>query len=221
MDLQSRKDLLRNSPYFSHLDDAVINAVCRSTDVRSCPSGARIFTEGHDEGEAALHFVVEGVVKVYKLSTDGREQVLRLFYPGDTFADVAAFDGGPYPASADAFENATVLRISRRMLQSLMQQYPEIAVGASQIMAARLRHMTSLVEDLSLRRVMSRVARLLMENRAGAGLTQTQMATMVGTAREMVNRSLRSLEDQGAIQLTSGGIAVLDTGKLAEIVEAG
>jgi CRP/FNR family transcriptional regulator len=221
VNLQRRIELLRQSPYFADLDDTVVEAVCRSADVRSYPSGGRIITEGHDDGAAALHLVVDGVVKVYKLSVEGREQVLRLFHPGDTFADVAAFDGGPYPASADAFEPATVMRISRRVLLSMMHEHPEIAIGASRIMAGRLRHMTSLVEDLSLRRVMSRVARLLLANPDGTSLTQSQMASMVGTAREMVNRSLRAFEDQGLIQITSGAIVIIDSARLQEVVAAG
>lgn len=81
--------------------------------------------------------------------------------------------------------------------------------------------MTSLVEDLSLRRVMSRVARLLLENQDASNLSQSRMAAMVGTAREMVNRSLHSLEDGGVIELRGQRIVVANPEKLAQIVEAG
>ena len=81
--------------------------------------------------------------------------------------------------------------------------------------------MTALVEDLSLRRVMSRVARLLLENPNEIHLTQSQMASMVGTAREMVNRSLHTLEDRGIIQLRGQEITILDAAKLADVIDAG
>ena len=96
--------------------------------------------------------------------------MLRLFHRGDSFADVAAFDGGPYPANADALEPTVILRVPRRALLALMREHPEIAIGALQVVAGRLRHMTSLVEDLSLRRVMSRIARLLLSEESAPDL---------------------------------------------------
>src|SRR5262245_22327709 len=193
------RELLRSSPYFARLDDAALEPLVRATQARSYSAGQRIFGEGDDEGAAALHIVAQGVVRIFKLSAEGREQVLRLMRLGDSFADVAAFDGGPYPANADALEPATVLALPRKALLDALRAHPELAIGAIQILAARLRHMTGLVEDLSLRRVMSRVAKLLYTYEGDLHLTQTQMAAMIGTAREMVNRSLHTLSDAGAI----------------------
>jgi CRP/FNR family transcriptional regulator len=106
------------------------------------------------------------------------------------------------------------------VLLALMREHPETAIGALQVMAGRLRHMTSLVEDLSLRRVMSRIARLLL-NKQHAQLTQTQMAAMTGTAREMVNRSLHTLADRGLIELRGGAVIVLDAVELARVADEG
>ena len=220
MELQERRGLLRLCPYFQPLSDQLIDTLCRAVDAHTYPPGAGIFTEGQDEGSAALHIVGSGTVRVFKLSPDGREQVLRLFQHGDTFADVAAFDGGAYPANADAVEASEVLRVPRRVLLELMRAHPEIAIGALQVMAGRLRHMTSLVEDLSLRRVMSRIARLLVTNPYSEHLTQAQMATMVGTAREMINRSLHTLAERGVIELRAGAVIVLDAEELQRIADA-
>ncbi len=217
----SRVTLLKGTPYFASLDDMALEDVASVALVRHYGPGERIFSEGTDEGRAALHVMEAGLVRVFKVSPEGREQILRLMNPGDAFSDVPAFDGGPYPASADALEPSTVLAIPRRNLLALMEQYPAIAIGALTNVASRLRHMTSLVEDLSLRRVMSRVARLLLEHQVGPSLSQAQMAAMVGTAREMVNRSLHSLEDRGVIELHGQQIVVVNLEKLAEIVEAG
>lgn len=215
------RDLLRGTPYFARLDNAGLDEVITVAIARRYGQGQRLFTEGHAEGRCSLHIVDSGLVRVFKTSAEGREQVLRLMRPGEAFSDVPVFDGGSYPASADAVEPSAVLAVPRDALMPLMDRYPEIAVGALQNVAARLRHMTALVEDLSLRRVMSRVARLLLENPDEIHLTQSQMATMVGTAREMVNRSLHTLEDRGVIQLRGQEIIILDHAKLAEIIEAG
>ncbi|HUG13978.1 MAG TPA: Crp/Fnr family transcriptional regulator [Thermomicrobiales bacterium] len=221
MSAERRRELLQSCAYFARLEPQLLDRIGLMLVQRRFRAGERIFAEGDDEGAAALHIVDSGVVRIFKLSLEGREQVLRLMRPGDTFADVPAFDGGPYPANADALEPATVYILPRRALLALLREHPDIAVGSLQIMAARLRHMTGLVEDLSLRRVMARVARLILENQGNASLSQSQMAAMVGTAREMVNRSLHTLAERGAISLDGPAIVVLDAEALSEIVESG
>jgi CRP-like cAMP-binding protein len=212
-------DLLRQCPYFSSLDDRLLDTVLAVSLRRSYRSGEALFFEG--DGDAALHIVESGTVRIFKMSLEGREQVLRLMRAGDSFADVPAFDGGPYPANADAQERSTVLVIPRQPLIQLMRDHPDIALGALATMASRLRHMTGLVEDLSLRRVMGRVANLLLGEQGDVQLSQSQMATMVGTAREMVNRSLNTLVDQKVIELQGQHILILDRDRLREIVERG
>lgn len=216
-----RRDLLRKCVYFSVLPDYLLDALLSVSDKRTYEAGETIFLEGEGAGIAALHLVEEGTVRIFKVSLEGREQVLRLMRSGDSFADVPAFDGGPYPANAGALERSTVVVIPRVPLLDLMRRHPDIALGALNTMASRLRHMTGLVEDLSLRRVMSRVANLLLTNQGGANLSQTQMASMVGTAREMVNRSLNTLADRGIIELDGQAIGIIDQEALAEIVESG
>lgn len=216
-----RRELLRSCVYFARLEPEILDRIALELQPRRLHAGERIFSEGDDEGAAALHLVESGIVRVFKVSLEGREQVLRLMHPGETFADVPAFDGGPYPANADALEAAVVYVLPRKSLLALMREYPEIAMGALQVMATRLRHMTGLVEDLSLRRVMARVARLILETEDSIHLSQSQMAAMVGTAREMVNRSLHTLEDRGVISLEGPSIVVRDRDALAAIVESG
>lgn len=219
MALDSRRDLLRTCPYFSTLSDELLQQVLAVAVVRHLAPGEMLFFAGDEN--ASLHMVESGVVRIFKVSPEGREQVLRLMRPGDTFADVPAFDGGPYPANAEALEPAVVLAVPRLPLLDLMRAHPDIALGALTTMASRLRHMTGLVEDLSLRRVMGRVANLLLSHDGSVVLSQAQMATMVGTAREMVNRSLNALADRGVIEVQGQSVIILDREKLEEVVEAG
>ncbi len=221
MSQERHLELLRTCPYFAPLPGDLLEKLLDVVNVQTYAAGEAIFFEGDDPGNATLHIVETGAVRIFKMSLEGREQVLRLMRAGDSFADVAAFDGGPYPANASALEPSTVLTIPRQALLALMREHPEIAMGALGTMAGRLRHMTGLVEDLSLRRVMSRVAHLLQRYEGGANFSQSQMATMVGTAREMVNRSLNTLSDQGIIEFRGQEIIILDPDRLAEVVEKG
>lgn len=219
MSAGGRRSVLQTCPYFKSLSDPMLGKVADVAISRSYGAGEALFFDG--DPNAALHIVESGTVRIFKVSVEGREQVLRLMRPGDTFADVPAFDGGPYPANADAMEPSVVLSIPREPLLQLMRENPEIALGALETMASRLRHMTGLVEDLSLRRVMGRVANLLLSNQSGVSLSQTQMATMVGTAREMVNRSLNALAERGVIEVHGQEIKILDRVALEEIVKVG
>lgn len=216
-----RLELLRLCPYFAELSDDLLQQLSDVAIDRRFNAGEVIFFEGEGTGDASLHIVETGVVRIYKVSLEGREQVLRLMHSGDSFADVPAFDGGPYPANAAALEPSTVLLIPRQPLMTLMREHPEMALDALSVVGSRLRHLTVLVEDLSLRRVMSRVARLLQRYEGNANLSQSQMATMVGTGREMVNRSLNTLADRGIIEVRGARIVIVDPEELDEIVESG
>jgi CRP/FNR family transcriptional regulator len=104
-----------------------------------------------------------------------------------------------------------------------MQQYPKVALNTSKVLAQRMRELVTLVEDLSFRHVLGRVTKILLTH-AGDGfakehLTQQEMAAMAGTAREVVARSLKALEEQGHIRLERHRIVITDKKSLEEIVE--
>ena len=207
-------DVLRQIPLFATLSADDLIHVAAVTFERQYDRGDIILLEGESGG--ALHFVRQGVVKVFKTSPEGKEQVLRLLGPGSTFNDVPALDGGANPASAAALEHSVVLVTGGAELRRMIAERPGVAQAAVQALARALRHLVSVVEDLSFRHVTARVAKLLLEQESLSAteqpahrLTQQEMASMTGTAREMVGRALKELESAGAIQLQHGHITVL------------
>ena len=173
------------------------------------------------EGELAeaLYYVVTGVVKVFKTSADGKEQILRIIRPGDTFNDVPVFKGANL-ASAAAMSVAVLHGIKKKDLESMSREYPQVALNIIKVLSLRVQEMIALVEDLSFRHVNSRVAKILLEY-AGDGekprLTQQEMAAMIGTAREMVGRSFKNLEAEGAIRIERNRIIIVDHATLKKI----
>jgi len=170
--------------------------------------------------------VLTGRVKMFKVSQDGREQVIRHVPAGGSFNEVPVFDGGTNPVSATAAEASELLVILRGDLRRLIAESPDIAEVIIRSLASRLRHMVELVEDLSFRRVTARVARVLLQSVAphagvGAGanteqrLSQRELAEMVGTSREVVARALKALESAGGIEVNRGAIRLVDPAKLA------
>lgn len=214
--------VLRRHPYFSALPPAALAAVGRRAAVAAHERGALIFQQG--ERAAGLYVVAAGAVRVFKASAEGKEQVLHHVGPGQSFNDVAAFDGGPSPASAQALEPTTLLVVRRDDLLDLMRRYPDIAVSVVQSLSGRLRQVSSLVEDLSLRHVVARVASVLLRLSGGAAAvalpTRQELGAMVGTVREVVTRALGHLERQGAIRLGPRGLAtIVDRAALERLSE--
>jgi CRP-like cAMP-binding protein len=217
MAVQSAK--LRQIPLFATLSENQMAHVAGMTVERRYERGDIILLEGEQGG--ALCFVSEGLVKVFKTSPEGREQVLRLIAAGYTFNDVPALDGGPNPASAAAMESSAIYLIRHVELRQLIMAEPEVATAVIKTLAQALRHLVGLIEDLSLRHVTARVAKLLLEQETSPTikatrhqLTQQEMAAIVGTAREVVGRALKELETAGAIEMRQGRAVVLNRERL-------
>jgi CRP/FNR family cyclic AMP-dependent transcriptional regulator len=218
-------DLLRLVTYFAHLPPETLAALASVAIERSYPQGSTIFWEG--EPAAGLFVVGEGCVKICRHSAEGREHILHLLHRGETFNDVAALDGGANPATAIAHTSARVLLIPRPDLIRLTGQYPALAWALLESMARRARHLVAKVEDLAMRSVKARVARLLLEQAVQNDqaalprlLTQEEMASQLGTVREMVGRALRSLADEGIIAFDRHQITILSVEQLAAQAEA-
>lgn len=213
-------EMLRQIPLFAPLSAEDLAQVAAMTVARHYDRGDLILLEGDLGG--ALHYVRSGLVKVFKTSVGGKEQVLRMIAAGHTFNDVPALDGGPNPASAAAMEQSVVYVIRRAELRHLIITRPEVAEAVVQTLASALRHLVALVEDLSLRHVTARVAKILLDQEASSHgeqhvyhLTQQEMAALAGSAREVVGRALKELEAAGAIEMRQGRAVVLSSERLS------
>ena len=216
---QPPSDPFASVPYFSALGAEERAAVAARARRRPIHSGEVLFVEGGPC--AGLFIVLTGVVKLYKTSPDGKEQVVRHMNSGDSFNEVPVFDGGPNPVSAAAVEPGEVIVFSREAVLELLRAYPAFGGAVVHVFASRLRHLITLVEDLSFRQVTARVARILLQSidphegvGAGAGLrarvTQREIAEMAGTSREVAARALKALEGARAIEVRRGRIHISD-----------
>ena len=221
--MSSLTDFLRSLPYFTALGAEDLRRIGNRVLEHSFAKGEILFLEG--ELCHGLYVVKSGRVRIFKSSPEGREQVLLIARQGDSFNDVPVFDGGPNPASASALELSTVYVIPRESLLSLMADCP-VAQAIIKLFAARLRHLTTMVEDLSFRSVVSRLAKMLLDLAVVQGepspmprLTQDEMAAIVGSVRDMIGRALSALERAGAIKIEGRRIIVIDLEKLRKMVQ--
>lgn len=213
--------LLSAVPYFAALDEAVLRVLAQAALERRYASGQIVFLEG--EPCAGLYVVQEGWLKSFKLSLDGREQVIRFVGPGEAFNEVGVLAGTANQVSVAALEPATVWIVQRDVLLQGMDRHPSLSRAVAQSLAQRVLHLLALVEDLSLRTVEARLARLLLEQAQEGVLsrqqwtTQAQMAARLGTVLDVVNRALQKLANDGLIRVSRHQIVILDQEGLQEV----
>jgi CRP-like cAMP-binding protein len=214
-------NLLHDLSYFSGLNAAELEAIKPLFFEKNVQRGELIFFEG--EPADTLYFLISGIVKLFKTSAQGKEQIISLARPYEVLNDISIFDDGSNPMSAQAMSTANLYGIKKERLETTLRQHPQVSARIIQVLAARTRQLISLVEDLSFKHVIGRVAKILLEHTgdgAGSGqrLTQQEMAAMAGTAREVVARSLKTLEERGLIRLDRQRIIISDKRALQEVI---
>ncbi len=207
--------------YFEGLAQAEVEYIAGHSLLRTFGAGEMIFLEG---GPADGLWVVErGHVKVFKLNPDGGEHILHLRGPGNTFNDIAAFDGGVNPASAAALgAEAQVWLLPSAVIQDVLARNARVALNVIQLLARRVRSLVDQIEALALHSVLVRLARFLLKQAedpslSGPGITRAAIAAHIGTTPQTISTSLRTLEEAGAIQFDRHRIVIVDEDALRSI----
>jgi|LSQX01.1.fsa_nt_gb CRP-like cAMP-binding protein len=206
-------ELSRNYPLLDELDEASRRALLARGVVRTYARGEVLFDEG--EPGKGLFLIESGSIKIYKVSETGREQILAVLRAGDSVAELPLFDRAPYPASAAALDQATVLFIPLRSFDEVLAENPSIALAIIRALARRMRALVELIADLSLRQVRQRLARFLLEEagesrKVRLSLTNEELAARLGTVRDVISRTLSSLQNDGLIQVEGRLIRLSD-----------
>jgi CRP/FNR family transcriptional regulator len=205
---------LREVPFFRELPGEVIDALRRGGTVRHFARGEPLFARG--EAARGLFVVIEGSVRVYQVGDTGREHVLTVEGPGCSVAELPLFDGGPYPAYAEAAEESRVFTLGRERFRELLRERPELAEQVIRALSERLRRLVQTVEGLALKEVRQRVAALLLQWTEAHGtefalpFTIEQIAGQLGSAREVISRALHGFAHDGLIELEGRRVKILD-----------
>jgi len=170
-----------------------------------------------------MYLMVSGAVKVFKKSANGKEQILNIASTGESLNDVSTFDGGACAMDMLAMTPVRLYAIKKEDIKALFAKFPAVALNVAGVLAGKVRRDSSLVEVLSFDQVINRLARLILkQSEAGEGLlplfTQQDLAAMVGTSRVVVNRSLRVMEEKGAVRLERRHIVITDEQALKNLV---
>jgi CRP/FNR family transcriptional regulator len=217
------RQILKNSPLFASLSDADLDALMAIARIREHPRGELLFSEG-EEAEG-FFIVLDGKVKVYKLSPDGKERILHIIQPGGTFAEAAIFGDGLYPAYAEPLQLSKLFFLPKDKFLSLLMNNGQISINMIAGLSKFLRQFANQIEDLTFKDVPSRLARYLMELTHGTRQTvilpisKSQLASNLGTVSETLSRTLRKLSDDDIIKVSGKTFEILDFKRLQELAE--
>ena len=216
----AQRQLFSKVPLLSGLTEGEMEFIANRATPRKYGPGQMVFSEG--QPCSGLYVVASGHVRIFKTSASGREQVLSIDGPGSTVAELPVFDGGDYPASVAAVEDAVLLFVSKHDFQDLCLTHPQVALKVLRVVGARLRRLVGIIEELSFTTVRHRLAALLLRlaNREGkpegSGVVFTlpdsnqEIASQIGTVRELVSRNLSRLQAEGVIDLNDRTVTIQD-----------
>lgn len=214
--------LLSQIALFASLSEAELEALAQRAVERRYAPDETLFWEG--EPCAGIFLVVGGSVKIFKTSAGGREMMLSLETAPTTVAELPLFDGGAYPASVRAVEPLVTLFINKGDFQQVCRQYPEVALKILAVVGHRLRHLVGLVETITFGSVTQRLARLLLDaskqtDEFDLPLTHQELASRLGTAREVVSRNMARFRAQGLIRVQGHQLRIEDRAGLEREAE--
>lgn len=226
----SRAKILRQVAIFSGLSETELAFLAEHAIPRNYAAGEVVFSEG--QTCTGLYIVESGHLRIFKSSSSGREQVLSMDGPGSSVAELPVFDGKNYPASASAIDEVTLLFLSREDFQALCLAHPQVALKVLRVVGARLRRLVGIIEELSFTTVRHRLAAFLVRSANLTGRSTStgvqitlpasnqELASQIGTVRELVSRNLSRLQNEGMIKIDGRTVVIVDPEALKAELDA-
>ncbi|HHD64374.1 MAG TPA: Crp/Fnr family transcriptional regulator [Desulfobulbaceae bacterium] len=218
--MKNKRDIIAGSFLFEGISSSQLTELSKISVVKTVRRGETVFFEGDDA--VGFYMVVEGQVKIFKISLEGREQTLHIFGPGEPFGEVPVFHGRPFPAHAAALSKGKLLFFPRTEFIGLVHTNPSIALNMLAMLSMRLRRFTTQIEHLSLKEVPGRLASHLLylcKEQKGADqvtldIPKGQLASLLGTSPETLSRIFAKMREEGIIQVQGKVITLLDRERL-------
>jgi CRP/FNR family transcriptional regulator len=220
-------DLLKRCPLFAGLNEEDLKKIRAVALLKRVRKKEVIFSEG--EEAKGFYVTLSGKVKIYKISPEGKEQILHVISAPDSFAEASLFLEGIYPAFAEALSDSQLLFIPQKDFVHLIEKNPKLSLNMIASLSHFLRRFASLIEELSLREVSSRIAKYLIDlsikakkeeksfNEVELDLSKTQLASKLGTISETLSRTFAKMRAQRIIDVKKNRILILDRNALEEL----
>jgi CRP/FNR family transcriptional regulator len=209
-------------PAFSGLAEHELIKIKEIAVEKTSSKGAVIFSEG--DKATGFFVVVAGQIKIYKLSPEGKEQILHIFGPGEPVGEVPVFTGRNFPANAQAISSSHLLFFPRAAFLDLISRNPSLSLNMLAVLSKRLRQFTVQIENLSLKEVPGRLASYLIvladeqvdADEVTLPISKGQLASLLGTIPETLSRIFNKMGTRGLIMVNGRRIRILDRSGLEE-----
>ena len=220
-------DLLRRCPLFAGLKEEDLRRIRAIASLKKVEKKEILFSDG--EEARGFYVILSGKIKLYKVSAEGKEQILHIVSAPDAFAEAALFLEGSYPAFAEALTDCQLLFFPKRDFIRLIEKNPQLSINMIVTLSHYLKRFASLIEELSLKEVSSRVAKYLIDlqmkstkegkspKEVELDLSKTQLALKLGTISETLSRTLAKMKAKGIIDVKRNKILILNRGALEEL----
>jgi CRP/FNR family transcriptional regulator len=224
-----RIEELRRADLFSRLETGDLSALLPIARTRRLDHGEILFSAG--DRASGFYVLLEGRIKLYKVSADGKEYILRVVRNGQTFAEAAAFSGLTYPVFAEAMSPCRLVYFDVNDFRDLIQRSPQLALNMIATMAALLQSLNRKIEDLSLREVAARLSRHLLarardeldEVADGVSFqletTKSALAARLGTISETLSRTFKKLQQHGLVAMERDRVTLLNCRQLQQVAD--
>jgi CRP/FNR family transcriptional regulator len=205
---------LRQCRMFADLSAENLEAVAEVCSLRSLEKGEMLFREG-DKAEG-FYVLQSGAVSVFKVTPDGREQILCVFRPPQSFAEVALATVETYPANAIALENARIIVVQRTGFRDLICRKPELSLHMLASMSVHLKHLVQTLQDYKGRQIEGRLADWLLRHSPKDAddfvlpVTKKNLAGQLGVTSETLSRTLARFRDEGLIRVDGPRVHLLN-----------
>ena len=225
--MKKNLDIIAAIPIFNGLPEDQISAIKQIAVEKTVNKGEILFSEG-DEGKG-FFVIAEGRLKVFKVSPEGKEQILHILGPGQPFGEVSVFAGQRFPANAQALDKARVLFLPRAAIVTLIAANPSLALNMLAVMSKKLRQFAAQIENLSLKEMPARLASYLIflaekqdaVDMVTLKISKGQLASILGTIPETLSRIFAKLAGQNLIRVEGKKITLLDRSGLEDLADYG
>lgn len=220
-------DLLKRCPLFAGLKEEDLKRIRAIASLRQIGKKEILFSDG--EAAKGFYVILSGKVKLYKVSPEGKEQILHVVSAPDAFAEAALFLEGTYPAFGEALTDCQLLFFPKRDFLQLIEKNPQLSINMIVTLSHYLKRFAGLIEELSLKEVSSRIAKYLVDlslklSKEGKSskeveldLSKTQLALKLGTISETLSRTLAKMKAKGIIDVKKNRIIILNREALEEL----
>jgi len=226
--MKNLTETISSANIFRGLDSGQLQQLQQIAVQKTVQKGEFVFFDG-DPGDG-FYLLIDGQIKIFKASPDGKEKILHVFGSGEIFGEIPVFSNHPFPANAQAIKRCRLLLFPKDAFVGLITQNPSLALNMLAELSIRLKEFVNQIEQLSLKDVSARLASYLLyqlekteteDKTVKLPMSKGRLSSLLGTIPETLSRIFARLAEQDLIRVRGNSVRILDSARLHELAVYG